>query len=824
MNKPIADIFFIGLIVGLMSACKNTEVLKQNQYVLDSYSFVIKNGKHINEDDIHPYIRQKPNKKALKLIPFYTWWYYKFNDSIILLNKRKRDSLYDLKNIEISKKYEIKNQKRADKGKPPIQPKYYDKNTPTVRENLRSVGEPYVIHDSDLTRQSVMNIRKFLFQKGYFHNDVNYEVRYRKKKAKVKYIIQLNTPYVVEKITYESNDSVLLNYILSDTSSGKISKGYPCDFFKISAERDRLVTLLKNNGYFDFDADFIDVEIDSLFEKKSVNILFQISSPVDKSKTDTILYLPHLQYKISKIYVITESIEENYKTVFFKDTVYNKDRQYIFLIKNKLNYNPDKIGEFIYIHKNSLFKQDSAEASFRALNQMGAFSQVQIYLNKSEEERGKIITYIVCRPKDKQNISASIEGINTSGNLGTDFSIAYKNINLFKGGEQLHFKVHTSLSAQREFSENKEILPGYDFYNTFNTILVGPELKFSVPRAFFPFSLLGIKRDMNPSTFFKSSLQYQLRNEFLREIISGDYGFTFASRNNKFRYEITPAEILVVKSIMTTQFKEDLYAQNDAFLINSFINHINLVGRFTLTYQTAFNRGLLKNIRQYVRLSLESAGNLPRLVLEQFPDAQKDTLGRYTVANIPFAQFIRTQLEFRTHIPVNKKSRMVYRAMGGIGIPFKNLSTLPYENSFFAGGPNSVRAWRARLLGPGGYDGRFSSARFDRIGDIILEGNAEFRFPFYKSFHGALFADAGNIWRLKKDPDKPKGEFNPERFFNEIAVGAGFGLRWDLEFIIIRLDTAMPIKDPSYPEGNRFTFDKKPYRNLVFNFGIGYPF
>ncbi|MCX8081733.1 MAG: outer membrane protein assembly factor [Bacteroidia bacterium] len=811
-------------VVFAFLSCKIRHSLPPNQYRLESYAFEMRKNKNIHEDELHLYVRQKPNKKTFKFIPFYTWWYYRFNDSVIHAKKKKRDSIYDLKNIEISKRYEEINKRRAEKGKPPKQPKYYDKNTLTFLENIRSIGEPFVIHDSEQTRQSAQNLQKFLFQKGYFQGHVEYDVKYKKKKAYVKYKIMPGEGYFVDKISYHSEDKTVLNLILSDTAQRKIKTGDLCDFNKISNERNHITNLLKNNGYYDFDAAFIDVEIDTLIHRHRVQVYFHVHAPKDKSKPDTTLLLPHPLYRISNIYVITESIEGNYKTTYFPDTLYTKDKQFAFLVKQKLLFNPEKIGEFIYIHKNSLYKQDSAEATFRALNRMGAFSRVQVYLNKSEEEKGKIICYIVCQPKVKQNISASLEGINTSGNLGTDFSIAYKNINVFRGGEQLHFKVHSSLSAQREFSENKESLPGYDFYQTFNTILIGPELKFSVPRAFFPFSLLGIKRDMSPSTFLKSSLQYQLRSEFFREIISGDYGFNFTSRDNKFRYEITPVEVLVVKSIMTTQFKNDLYAQNDAFLINSFINHINLLGRFSLVYQTAFNRGLLKNIRQYVRFSFESAGNIPRLILERFPHAQKDSLNRYTIANIPFAQFLRTQLEFRTHIPVHKKSFLVYRAMGGIGVPLKNLSTLPYENSFFAGGPNSIRAWRARLLGPGGYDGRQSSARFDRIGDLILEGNAEFRFPFYKSFHGALFADAGNIWRLRKDPDKPGGEFNPENFFNQIALGAGFGIRWDLEFLILRLDTAMPVKDPSYPEGQRFTFDKKPYRNLVFNFGIGYPF
>ena len=185
---------------------------------------------------------------------------------------------------------------------------------------------------------------------------------------------------------------------------------------------------------------------------------------------------------------------------------------------------------------------------------------------------------------------------------------------------------------------------------------------------------------------------------------------------------------------------------------------------------------------------------------------------------------MRTDIDYRIYIPVRKRSRIVYRLAGGIGKPLINLNVLPYEQSFFSGGPNSVRAWRARTLGPGAYDPRGSMARFDKIGDILLEGNFEYRFHIIKAFNGALFVDAGNVWRLRRDDAKPGGEFIVDRFVDQIALGGGFGLRWDLSFFVLRLDLAMPLKDPKYAIGNRWTFDKRPWESTVLNFGIGYPF
>jgi outer membrane protein assembly factor BamA len=163
--------------------------------------------------------------------------------------------------------------------------------------------------------------------------------------------------------------------------------------------------------------------------------------------------------------------------------------------------------------------------------------------------------------------------------------------------------------------------------------------------------------------------------------------------------------------------------------------------------------------------------------------------------------------------------------MLGIGKPLKNLNVLPYEQSYFSGGPNSVRAWRARTLGPGGYAQPDSiNSKYDKIGDFIIEGNIEYRFHVFRSFYGAWFVDAGNIWLLHQDSQKPMGEFDITRFYKEIAVGTGWGIRWDLSFFVLRLDGAIPIVDPKYAEGNRWTFNKKPLRQFTLNFGIGYPF
>jgi outer membrane protein assembly factor BamA len=281
---------------------------------------------------------------------------------------------------------------------------------------------------------------------------------------------------------------------------------------------------------------------------------------------------------------------------------------------------------------------------------------------------------------------------------------------------------------------------------------------------------------------------------------------------------------------LRSDFRDKLIDNGDYFLLNSFIDHITTLSKYSLTYNGQLRKGSdLKRALNYFKVNLSSSGNILR-ALYRATEQPQDTAGRYLILGIPFAQFVKIDFDYRLYIKVRKKSRVVYRIAAGIGKPLDNLNVLPYEQSFFSGGPNGIRAWRARTLGPGSYNGENVNAKYDKIGDLMLEGNIEYRFHIFKSFYGAWYTDCGNIWLLKPDPSKPGGEFRSEKFLNEIAFGSGFGIRWDLNFFVLRLDLGVPLKDPKRDEGERWLFhpnvkkDEKPWNRTILNFGIGYPF
>lgn len=821
-----------------------SKFLKTNQYVVAYVDIKDKDKAKLNKDEILQYVKQKPNSMILSNIPFNAWLYFQIDTQKMREVKEKRNLKYDEINKKRIEKAEKKNQKRIARGKKPKEPKLLDKDKLTWRERLREIAEEPVIYDSLLTKQSVEQIKKYLQTKGYFYADVKDKVIFNPalKTAYITYEISAKQRKYITKINYEINDTALYKIILSDTNHRLLKPGIPFDINILSKERERISNFLQNNGYYYFAPEFIQYDADSVTAAPNIVLTMHLNLfPTHfNDNSDSIIFIQHPRYKIKNIYFISELTESNYKNTYFKDTT--KKENILFLHNQKLLFNPQSIAHQIKLQTNNIFQLEKAEDTYRNLINTGIFRSVLVQFDDIREKDTTGFNYlnvfIVTQPIKKQFIALETEGTNTSANLGIDGSFIYSHRSLFGGGEKFDFKITGALIAQKQVYSTQQSLTQSNLSNitdinnitnissntiknTFNTIQIGPELKISIPRDFFPFSLIKFKKDA-ARTYFYVSTNYQSRIEFARTISNLSYGFQFYTLNHKYRFDLLPAEVYLVQAYLSPSFRDNLLSIKDYMLLNSFISHITNDFKITATYNTGIFENKSNRIQHYARLSFTGAGLLLRQLAPLF-NLKKDSLGRYYVLNVPFANFVKSEIDYRVYMPVYKKSKLVYRVAGGIGIPLKNLNLLPYEQSFFAGGPNSVRAWRSRSIGPGAYMPT-DNARYDKIGDILIEGNIEYRFNIFGSYNGAIFADAGNIWLLKPNADKPSGEFDPIKFWNQFAVGAGLGFRWDFEYFILRLDWGIPIKDPKYPEGNRFMFDKKPIKQSIFNFGIGYPF
>ncbi len=821
-------------LLQLFAACNPTKKLQQNEYLVDKVEVVHSRQTDLQKEELEAFFRQKPNRKLFRKVHFFVWWYNLFNQDKLNQRKIKRNLKYDRINTERVKKAEKKNAKRIKKGKKPRSPKLKDKENPILFESIRDIGEPAVIFDSTLTEQTRLQLSRFLFNKGYFNNKVTDTINFsrNRQRAIIKYILYPGQPYIIDRFIYNLEDEKLGQLILEDTVNTLLKRGMQYDEDKIRSEGQRITNFALNNGYYFFESAYLNFNADSAFGNHTVALIINLEkfgSPYSAS-VDSIVYTDHPRFKTDNVYIITEPVYGNVQDTRFRDTLKTKKEGTVFLLNKPLPYRRKIITSNVDIYRGQYFRKDSAEQTYKQLLGLGIFKNVSIQFMKSGKYRDRLDCYIVCSPLIKQSITTQTEGTNTSGNLGIDGSIVYQNRNFTRGGELVEIRLLGAISAQKQFSKDTNYINSINdvadlkrLQRTFNTIQFGPEISFSVPRALFPFSLLPFRKDMLPRTYIKTSLNYQSRPEFSRVITNIDYGFSFRTNSNRFKHDLIPFEAYLVRARLLSKFKADLINFNDAFLINSFQDHITTLSRYGLTYTSKENSVTGKKASFYVKLNLQSSGNILR-ALYKLTGQPSDSAGRYLLFNIPFAQFVKTDVDFRIYIPVRKKSRVVYRVAAGVGKPLANLQVLPYEQSFFSGGPNSVRAWRARTLGPGSYDPNLSSTRYDKIGDILLEANFEYRFHIIKAFNGAFFIDAGNIWRIEPDPTKPGGQFTPEGFLDQVAIGSGMGIRWDLSFFVLRLDVAAPFKDPKYDIGNRWTFDKKPWTQLVANFGIGYPF
>jgi outer membrane protein assembly factor BamA len=826
--QKIKKLFILSLFCCLIFwGCNVTRKIPPGYYLVDKVEIVNTKETKIEKSVFETFIRQKPNRKMFHSIDFFVWWYTKFDQEKISRKKAARNEKYDKKNEAKVKKYEEINAKREKKGKKPKTPKLKDKDSPIFLESIRDIGEAPVLLDSGMTQQTRQQLSKFLFSKGFFNNEVKDTiiVNEKEKKAVIKYILIPKTPYKVNKITYQMDDEKLGEILRKDSARSFITVGMNYDIEQVVKERQRLTNLALNQGYYFFENAYLNFDLDSGFANHtiSVNVHLKKYSRAYSSSNDSLVLVNHPRYKIENIYVIPEPTPGNLQEVAFKDTLQGKRKDVYFLLNKPLSFRKSIFTTNIDIHRGQYFKKDTAEITYKALLGLGIFKSPSIKFFKNPDYSNRLDCYIICNPLLKQSLTAETEGINTSGNLGVDGSLVYQNRNIFKGGELFEIKLQGAFIAQQQFSDNKNTADITNIQKTFNTLQFGPEATFSVPRAFFPFSLFPFRKEMAPHTFVRTSLNYQSRSEFARVISDIDYGFNFNTNNMRLKHELIPLEVYLVDATLTQKFSDTLKSFHDAFLLNSFLDHITTLSKYSITYLSKENSNKSKKPVSYLKVSVASSGNILRAYNKQ-AGGKQDTLGRYLLFGIPFAQFIKATADFRIYIPIRAKSRVVYRVSGGIGKPQQNLNVLPYEQSFFAGGPNSIRAWRARTLGPGSYDPGESNSKYDKIGDILLEGNFEYRFHIIKSFNGAFFVDGGNIWRIANDPSKPGGQFAVDKFWDEIALGGGVGIRWDLDFFVLRFDFAAPLRDPKYPSGSRWTFDRQPWRQTVVNFGIGYPF
>jgi len=810
-------------LVFLSAGCGGARKLKDNELLLKRNSIRSSNNS-LNKDEIATYIRQKPNRKIFFFFPFYLEIYNLVNQDKLKAQKIHRDERIDRINEKRRQKNIVQNEKRKAKGKDEKNVQLKSKDRLTFREWLSNIGEEPSIYDSSVTHKSVKQLGLYLRNKGYFSNTVKDSVIVKGKKVRIYYLLHTGSASVINQVSYDIDDSLIATFILPDSVNCLVKKGQNYDADLLQKERDRITRLLKNNGYYYFDKEYIYFNIYDGQAVRQLNVSIGIKkfSVALGNRADSTVEKNHERYRLNEIYIITD-YGGRMDTIKMRDTLRTASGN-IFLYSRILRYKTGVIENAIYLKKGEEYQIQNYEDSYKRLAQLRAFKQVIIdFFPPPTGEPNKLNCIIRLTPVARQTMGLGFEGTNTGGNLGVNGSVAYQNKNALRGAEVFEIKMKGALELQKLVadigSENKKtLLP-------FNTIELGPEFNLYVPRPLFPFNLFTVGQSANPRTTLTSYYNYQHRPDYTRSILN--LGYSYDWRVGRFKkHTVFPCEVNLVKLLkIDPAFQQYLDQRKDLYLKSRFQDHVTTDSRWTYIYTNQEP----KKKKDYVffRLDLESSGTILRSLAEMSNSLHiipipKDSTGSYRIEQIKFSQYVKGGFDFRFYKLQTEHNKLVLRTAAGIGVPFHNLTTLPFEKSYFAGGPNSVRAFQARTLGPGSYN---SGGGLFQLGDMSIEANIEYRYKIFKMLNAAIFMDAGNIWLLRKDAGRPGGDFDPNRFYKEFAVGTGVGLRLDFDFFIIRLDAGVPLRDPSVQDVNdRWEFNKRPLTKTVLNFGIGYPF
>ena len=677
---------------------------------------------------------------------------------------------------------------------------------------LERVGQAPVVYDSALAARTGQQLRLFLVSKGYYDAVVADSLSLTKsKRCEVTYRVDAGRVYKLNNLTYDVPAGEVGDLVLADTARALIKVGDPFDSNVLDLERERITLTLREKGFYAFGKDYVFFRVDSKGLDHAMNCILVVANAMGGADMRT--PVPHKKAVIDSLTFIVSpgrrSSPASAASVPLPGGVLDVDSAVVFRYDGpRPPFTRNLMASSSFVSPGGLFCQSDGELMRSRLMSLKAFRQASVFFLEDAAAPSDSLTHLRCvatlETAPRQSFGFDVEGTNSSGNLGAAVNVRYSHANVFRGAEALSVK-------WRLATQHQDAVGGMeDFY----TLETGIETTLTFPFMMVPKSSLHFYKRHNPKTLFSVSFDFQRRPEFTRNVLSTR--MTYNWRGSDFAsHSLTPVEFNIVRiPTIDPNFADYI---NGTYLQYSYTDHFIM----SLGYQFTFNQQTVQRNQSgvFFRFGLETAGNvLDLLTRKQEPD---DDFKK--VWDIRFAQYVKADAEFRYQSADLWDNMYVARFFAGVGVPYGNSVMLPYEKSYFVGGANSIRAWPVRGLGPGAKAADSSLRYHNQTADIRLEANAEYRFKIISVLEGAAFLDAGNIWSLNRSYNDPEAVFT-SKFFKQVALGAGLGVRLNFNYFILRADAAYKLRDPA-ASGNKWVVRNRfDPGEISWNFAIGYPF
>ncbi|WP_164975237.1 BamA/TamA family outer membrane protein [Lutibacter sp. HS1-25] len=806
------------------SSCNAVKLVPENEYLLTGNTVYV-NGKKNVKYEITDYIVQRPNESVLGL-PLQLYIYNRADENF--------ETDFEQWKADNPKKYNFIAGIFSDK-----QARGYRNFKYRANQNSIKNGEAPTILDHVKTKQTIDNLTQHFFNEGYFNAKVTSEdVLLKKKKAKVNYFIETRERYIIDSIKTNIESKILDSIYKNSKQNSVLKVNEPFKLSSFIEEQNRITELFRNSGVYRFNKNAITFEADSINNKSKIELLVN----------DSIANFPFKVQRIKKINIYTDYSFDTKEDPII-DSVFYKG--YSFYSQKELRYNPKYFLNYIFIEPNSLYQDEARELTRKSFRNLNNFRGVDIKYTELDDDNLEASIYLTPLKKYGVGFNTELTHSNVS-QLGITGKVSFLNKNIFKGGEILKLSILGSFLDSKDAADtNNRLLNAWEigadvsiefprFLTPFNQERIVSKGK--TPRTLFTlgtslqknvgldkqkftgildYNWVGSKKVKHSVEIFNVQLVKNLNPDQYFKVYTYDYGEIKAIQEAYFPdYILTPYNAIdFIKQEITPEFEatnplEYETAKNieARYYIITEDNFIPLLA-YTFTYNNRENYE--DNDFSFFRARIATSGNVFNAIIKQV-----DSNNVKTFFNTPVAQYTRLDLEYKKFWSIALENTIAFRAFIGVAIPYGNSSTIPFTRSYFIGGPNDLRAWKTYDLGLGSTNNGLDY----NVGNLKLLTSLEYRFNLLNSFKGAIFADAGNIWDLSNSSlVSPEAKFKNLASLKSIALGSGFGIRYDLSFILIRLDLGFKTYEPYLKDGEKW-FKNYNFGSAVYNFGISYPF